>query len=36
MFVDVQIVRMHTQAWEMTWKDIIGGKEIQFLALKFG
>jgi hypothetical protein len=35
MFDDVQIVRMHTLAWEFTMeKDVIGGKEIQFLVIK--
>jgi hypothetical protein len=36
MFDSVQIVRMHTLAWEFSKKDIIGGKEIQFLAIKIG
>jgi hypothetical protein len=30
MFDSVQIVRMHTLAWEFSKKDIIGRKEIQF------
>jgi hypothetical protein len=29
----VQIVRLHTFAWEFARKDVIGGKEIQFLIL---
>jgi hypothetical protein len=29
-------VRMHTLAWEFSKKDIIGGKEIQFLVIKIG
>jgi hypothetical protein len=36
MFDSVQIVRMHTLAWELSKKDIIGGKEIQFLVIKIG
>jgi hypothetical protein len=36
MFESVQIVRMHTLAWEFLKKDIIGGKEIQFLVIKIG
>jgi hypothetical protein len=36
MFDSVQIVRMHTLAWEFSKKDIIGRKEIQFLAIKIG
>jgi hypothetical protein len=36
MFDSVQIVRMHTLAWEFSKKDIIGGKEIQFLVIKIG
>jgi hypothetical protein len=36
MFESVGIVRFHTFAWEFARKDVIGGKEIQFLVLKFG
>jgi hypothetical protein len=36
MFESVQIVRMHTLAWEFLKKDIIGRKDIQFLAIKIG
>jgi hypothetical protein len=36
MFESVQIVRLHTFACEFARKDVIGGKEIQFLVLKFG
>jgi hypothetical protein len=36
MFDSVQIVRMHTLAWEFSKKDVIGGKEIRFLAIKIG
>jgi hypothetical protein len=36
MFENVQIVRMHTFAWEFSKKDIIGGKEIQFIVIKIG
>jgi hypothetical protein len=36
MFDSVQIVRMHTLAWEFSKKDVIGGKEIQFLVIKIG
>jgi hypothetical protein len=36
MFESVQIVRMHTLAWEFLKKNIIGGKEIQFLVIKIG
>jgi hypothetical protein len=36
MFDSVQIVCMHTLAWEFSKKDIIGGKEIQFLVIKIG
>jgi hypothetical protein len=36
MFESVQIMRMHTLAWEFLKKDIIGGKEIQFLVIKIG
>jgi hypothetical protein len=36
MFDSVQIVRMRTLAWEFSKKDIIGGKEIQFLVIKIG
>jgi hypothetical protein len=32
----VQIARMHTFAWEFSKKDIIRGKEIQFLVIKIG
>jgi hypothetical protein len=35
MFESVQIVRLHTFAWEFARKDVIGGKEIQFLVLQF-
>jgi hypothetical protein len=35
MFFHVQIVRMYTLAWEFAMKkDVIGGKEIQFLVIK--
>jgi hypothetical protein len=34
MFDSVQIMRMHTLAWEFSKKDVIGGKEIQFLVIK--
>jgi hypothetical protein len=36
MFESVQIVCMHTLAWEFLKKDIIDGKEIQFLVIKIG
>jgi hypothetical protein len=36
MFENVEIVRMHTLAWEFLKKDVIGGKEIQFLVMKIG
>jgi hypothetical protein len=36
MFDLVQIVRMHTRAWKFSKKDIIGGKEIQFLVFDLG
>jgi hypothetical protein len=36
MFDSVQIVRMHTRAWESSKKDVIGGKEIQFLVFNLG
>jgi hypothetical protein len=36
MFESVQIVAMHTLAWEFSKKDIIGWKEIQFLVIKIG
>jgi hypothetical protein len=36
MCESVQIVRMHTLAWEFSKKDIIGGKEIQLLVIKIG
>jgi hypothetical protein len=36
MFDLVPIVRMHTSAWEFSKKDIIGGKEIQFLVFDLG
>jgi hypothetical protein len=36
MFDSIQIVRMHTLAWEFLKKDVIGGKEIQFLVIKTG
>jgi hypothetical protein len=36
MFDRVQIVRMHTLAWEFSKKDVIGSKEIQFLVIKIG
>jgi hypothetical protein len=32
LFAEMQIVRMKTMAWELSRKDIIGGKEIQFLV----
>jgi hypothetical protein len=35
LFAKMQIVRMKTTAWELLRKDIIGGKEIQFLVLRF-
>jgi hypothetical protein len=31
----MQILRMRTTAWELSKKDMVGGKEIQFLALGF-
>jgi hypothetical protein len=35
MFDHVQIVRMYTLAWEFAMKkDVIGGKEIQFVVIK--
>jgi hypothetical protein len=34
MFESLQIVRMHTRAWELSRRDVIGGKEIQFLVLR--
>jgi hypothetical protein len=36
MFESVQIVRMHTLSWELSKKDLTGGKEMQFLVLKLG
>jgi hypothetical protein len=36
MFESVQIVRMHTLSWELSKKDLIGGKEMQFLVFKIG
>jgi hypothetical protein len=36
MFDSVQIVRMHTLAWEFSKKDVIGGKENQLLVIKIG
>jgi hypothetical protein len=36
MFDFVQIMRMHTRAWEFSKKDVIGGKEIQFLVFNLG
>jgi hypothetical protein len=35
MFGSVQIVRMHTLVWEFSKKDVIGGKELQFLVMLF-
>jgi hypothetical protein len=35
MFGSVQIVRMHNMAWEFSKKDVIGGKELQFLVMPF-
>jgi hypothetical protein len=35
LFAEMQIVRMKTTARELSRKDIIGGKEIQFLVLRF-
>jgi hypothetical protein len=35
MFGSVQIVHMHTLAWEFSKKDVIGGKELQFLVMSF-
>jgi hypothetical protein len=35
-FESVQIVRMHTMSWELSNKDLIGGKEMQFLVFKIG
>jgi hypothetical protein len=35
MFGSVQIVRMHTLAWEFSKKEVIGGKELQFLVMSF-
>jgi hypothetical protein len=34
MFESLQIVRMHTRAWEFSRRDAIGGKTIQFLVLR--
>jgi hypothetical protein len=34
MFSSVQIVRMRTRSWEMSKKDGISGKELQFLAIQ--
>jgi hypothetical protein len=36
MFDSVQIVPMHTLAWEFSKKDVIGGKENQLLVIKIG
>jgi hypothetical protein len=36
MFESVQIVRMHTLSWELSKKDLIRGKEMQFLLFKIG
>jgi hypothetical protein len=36
MFDSVQIVRMHARAWELIRRDAVGGREIQFLCMKFG
>jgi hypothetical protein len=35
LFAEMQIVRMKTTAWELSRKEIIGGKEIKFLVLRF-
>jgi hypothetical protein len=35
MFESVQIVHMHAGAWEIIRKDAVGGREIQFLCMKF-
>jgi hypothetical protein len=35
MFGSVQILLMHTLAWEFSKKDVIGGKELQFLVMPF-
>jgi hypothetical protein len=36
MFNGVQIVGMHTLAWESAKKDVLGGKEMQFLVITIG
>jgi hypothetical protein len=33
IFASMQIVRMQTLAWEISRKDRLGGKELQFLVL---
>jgi hypothetical protein len=35
MFSSVQVVRMKTKAWEIATKNILNGKEQQFLAIQF-
>jgi hypothetical protein len=35
VFSEMQIVRIWTTAWELLKNDMVGGKEIQFLALGF-
>jgi hypothetical protein len=35
IFFSVKIVRMHARAWEFSRRDLLGGKEIQFLVFRF-
>jgi hypothetical protein len=35
LFSSMQVVRMRATSWEFLRKDMIGGKEMQFLALRF-